>query len=750
MYQRSLSTTDARLGWSDSLKKLKSQRYVKRIAPFRATSDGKQTYLGPQKNKSTKSAYLNANIIQKALLQMVRHQKTSKQVEAAADQQKNQEESESNTPELSINEQEQIAGPFTPSLDSSITSYNDSEHSFDMDRIVQELLDNDDTSSYCPSLQDQDSEEGEDIVDRAVAMLNSQRKSSTCPNLTIVTNNTDIRYQHDDDEEEEEQEEEQEQEQERPLPPLPTQEESELTVSNNSIELCSKTSMLKRQATIKMTRAASKGQIHLKRAATWLGQKMLLASPQMQSFGLLMSQKYHSVANFGGNAMLRLNSTSHLDTFPPALSMSASSSCISASSLLGTDDQEQQQKQQHQARKLGFSEEVIYGTDTDHFAYLRNQLEQKHSPSTKHTVNPMNKRTFVTPKRIMYCRVMQIINLASTRDCDYELHVQLNNVTMASKRGVLRKVDKQASADRPYDEALVFQVEEPFSLNFVVAARHTNTVFREGLAKMGIWPLQPTTTDAATAAKHKSPPQLPIAGYTCLNFENKMDVLDQGISRFRLNKPVDKSSNRWLNLELLIDIKVEEVLPAVVHRFPWSYTTNQCPSSSYESIDEEIISDPRELLVSQKHCQEGDFLTIYTRGMAHPTWKRYWVVMEENQLVLHDFTFKDTKQPLSIISLSALLSVGKPSLDDCENVGIARKTGIMLQFNRTSAVLSEPVRLESDEGLDGKAYVYGDSEQNTVHWRRALSAYVSSDEALRKAEAQHPQNQSGVDLRFLW
>ncbi|EPB81430.1 hypothetical protein HMPREF1544_11865 [Mucor circinelloides 1006PhL] len=731
MYQRSYSTTDARLGWSDSLKKLKSQRYVKRITPFRSMSDHKQTYLGPQKTTSTKSVYLNANIIQKALLQMVRNQKNQKQVAAIK---KNQEESGSSTPELSISEQEQSAGPSTPSLDSSISSYNaSSEPSSEMDRIVQELLDNDDTSSYCLAEED---EEG-DIVDRAEALMNGQRKSSTCPNLTIITNNTDTGYQY-----EEEEEQEQEQEQERDLPPLPNKEESELTSSNNSIELCSKTSMLKRHATMKMTRAASRGQVHLKRAATWLGQKVLLASPQMQSFGLLMSQKYHSVTNFGGNVMLRLNSSSHLDSFPPALSLSASTS---ASSFCSIDEQEQQK----QAKKLGFSQEVIYGTDADHFAYLRNQLEQKHSPCAKRTANTINKRTFVTPKRIMYCRVMQIINLASTRDCDYELHVQLNNVTMASKRGVLRKVDKNASADRPYDEALVFQVEEPFSLNFVVAARHTNTVFREGLAKMGIWPLHSSATDTAKPTKQKALPQLPIAGYTCLNFENKMDILDQGISRFRLSKPVDKASNRWLNLELLIDIKVEEVLPAVVHRFPWSYTTNECPSSSYESIDEDIVSDPRELLVSQKHCQQGDYLTIYTRGMAHPTWKRYWVVMEENQLVLHDFTFKDTKQPLSIISLNALLSVGKPSLDDCENVGIARKTGIMLQFNRTSAVLSEPVRLESDEGLDGKAYVYGDSEQNTIHWRRALSAYVSSDETTRKTEARR-HNQGGVDLRFLW
>jgi hypothetical protein len=152
------------------------------------------------------------------------------------------------------------------------------------------------------------------------------------------------------------------------------------------------------------------------------------------------------------------------------------------------------------------------------------------------------------------------------------------------------------------------EVEEPFSLNFVVAARHTNTMFREGLAKIGLWPAVDRTTS------NKS---LPIVGYTCLNFENKMDVLDQGVSRFRLTKPADKPWNRWLNIELLIDIKVEEVLPAVVHRFPWSYTTNECSATSYESV-EDIVSDPKELLVSQRHCQQGDYLTVYTRGLAHP------------------------------------------------------------------------------------------------------------------------------------
>lgn len=158
-------------------------------------------------------------------------------------------------------------------------------------------------------------------------------------------------------------------------------------------------------------------------------------------------------------------------------------------------------------------------------------------------------------------------------------------------------------------------MEEPFSLNFIVAARHTNTVIREGLAKIGIWPIQPIPQKQPLIIEQDP---LPVAGFTCLNFENKLDVLDQGVSRFRLTKPIDKSCNRWLNIELLIDIKVEEVLPAVVHRFPWSYTTNQYSAASYQSSEEDIVSDPRELAISQNHCINGDFLTLYTRGMAHP------------------------------------------------------------------------------------------------------------------------------------
>lgn len=158
-------------------------------------------------------------------------------------------------------------------------------------------------------------------------------------------------------------------------------------------------------------------------------------------------------------------------------------------------------------------------------------------------------------------------------------------------------------------------MEEPFSLNFIVAARHTNSVLRDSLAKIGLWP-----TSTAAQKPNDSTSELPVAGFACLNFENKMDILDQGVSRFRLTKPVDKSSNRWLNIELLVDIKIEEVLPAVMNRFPWSYTTNEQSAISYQSC-ENITCNDSELAVSQSHCRQGDYLTFYTRRMAHPVSK---------------------------------------------------------------------------------------------------------------------------------
>jgi hypothetical protein len=122
----------------------------------------------------------------------------------------------------------------------------------------------------------------------------------------------------------------------------------------------------------------------------------------------------------------------------------------------------------------------------------------------------------------------------------------------------------------------------------VVAARHTNTKVRENLAKIGIWPRQ---------AKPTGP--LPIVGYACLNFENKMDVLEHGVSRFRLTKPTTHKSAH--TIELLIDIEVKDIAPV-----------------KEEDEVEPQMSESQQIVHSIKHCHKGDYLTMYTRTTMHP------------------------------------------------------------------------------------------------------------------------------------
>lgn len=121
-------------------------------------------------------------------------------------------------------------------------------------------------------------------------------------------------------------------------------------------------------------------------------------------------------------------------------------------------------------------------------------------------------------------------------------------------------------------------------MNFVVAARHTNTVLRDKLAKMGIWPIQQT----------KAANQLPIVGYSCMSFENKMDVLEHGVSRFKLIRSNNRSASRGMNIELVVDIEVKDMAPPSIK-----------------------LSESQEIVNSLKHCQRGDYLTIYTKTSTH-------------------------------------------------------------------------------------------------------------------------------------
>lgn len=329
MYQKSNNQNDdivrfTRTSWAT---RLQSKRYSnKRVNPLFTESE--KALLAPQKKKQTA---INAAFLQKAITHIM-DIKSQKGQDGDTVAPNNQEPNSPTTPELSIHESSS-ASPTSSSASSSFIEQDDLD-SVEIHQTMQHLIDDEQEVDSTDEEDEGDQEQDDNIVRN----ISQRKKSVTCPDLSKMAN-TNF--------------------EDRPLPPLPSIDDEDVNTSFGSLELCSRTSYLQKKTTVKMTRAATKGQVHLKRAATWLGLagQKFLASPQVQNISHLVTQKYRSASE---NMLCRL--ASNHNNFP-----GVKSSCSSISSV----QQNHEDTSNQASRKLRLSEEVVYGTDSDHFAYLR-------------------------------------------------------------------------------------------------------------------------------------------------------------------------------------------------------------------------------------------------------------------------------------------------------------------------------------------------------------------------------------------
>ncbi|KAG0179418.1 hypothetical protein DFQ28_005699 [Apophysomyces sp. BC1034] len=302
-------------------------------------------------------------------------------------------------------------------------------------------------------------------------------------------------------------------------------------------------------------------------------------------------------------------------------------------------------------------------------------------------------------------------------------------------------------------------IREPFGLNFLVSARPT----RRSLA-MSFIQLWPGRRKSKTGPAGSDTMQ--IVGLTPFISSDSLGHLEnKSVYSYKIRSQNEKQAKE-LDIELTVEFEVQrESMPLLV-KYPWANLEKQprlanATEEGYDDGDDDAGSDdydndydndddgkgsqidPEVLTRAIQHCQQGDYLTIYVRGLGFPVWKRYWATLCDHHLVLRDFSYKD-KAPLCMIPLGPLQSVSKPTEEDRENVCIEAKQGLVLRFDRTKAMIVEPVRLEEDEGFDGKMYLFADGFKHSLDWRRALQSHV------HKSLDTLPQNENGVDVRFLW
>ncbi|KAI8143069.1 hypothetical protein BJV82DRAFT_116151 [Fennellomyces sp. T-0311] len=334
-------------------------------------------------------------------------------------------------------------------------------------------------------------------------------------------------------------------------------------------------------------------------------------------------------------------------------------------------------------------------------------VNHSHLQASTHSSNGTDKK--------IHCKVHQISNGASSKEYEYNLHLQLNGDTIETIPGILEKASDAAYAYP--DHVVALDVNGPFDLTFVLMAQPLNTI-----------------TSTLTRVKHRfgkkhEAGRMSVIGVKQLVTGSCLDAfVSQGVLRYTLTQPLCNQQDQF-NLELVVSFYYDEMEPE-----------SAVPVSSDEDHHDDNPSLPLiERMVANEallYCERGDYLTVYVRGHGYPTWRRYWVKLKAHCLVLFD----ESNKLAGRIPLGPMRAITFVSENDQDLVRMSGTTGLVLGFDRGCAKLMEPARLEEHEILEGKVYLYADNASSAACWKQVFDYYVD----------QRLMDDDRVNLRFMW
>ncbi|KAI8075063.1 hypothetical protein BC940DRAFT_351599 [Gongronella butleri] len=364
---------------------------------------------------------------------------------------------------------------------------------------------------------------------------------------------------------------------------------------------------------------------------------------------------------------------------------------------------------------------------------------------TQANVRPFDFNFRFARRKILRCRVIQITNMSSSKEYQYELFVQLNDVTKICQTGSLKKISKGISAASP-KESFSFEVDSPFSLTFTLCAKPIPaglTKIKSLLSKMDLAahhhhqgkdsPVADASSDASSSSSSDGgicEATLPVVGFTSLLSGNRFEAFTgKGLSRYTLTKPVVAATGANagaaaapdLDLELMVAFQLEDAIS---------------PCNTYMSG---LGTGELDFDAALTACRDGDYLTFYVRTKHVPSWTRFWVSLDHGELYLRQLSYEH-KDPVDSISLSQLESVRRPWEDLQDEIYFGRKHGIVLQFKKEHIDTTHVV-LDDQEQIDGYMYLFADSPKKAALWRTVLSAYATAD---------YVTPNPAINARYLW
>ncbi|KAI9488807.1 hypothetical protein BDB00DRAFT_942066 [Zychaea mexicana] len=366
--------------------------------------------------------------------------------------------------------------------------------------------------------------------------------------------------------------------------------------------------------------------------------------------------------------------------------------------------------------------------------HLQQQQQQANS-SKRSLFNDTNEK--------IYCKVHQIVNYASPREYEYHLHLQLNGDIIETVPGIMQKIPAGSARGYP-DRNIPLNVNGSFDLTFILTAQPLNTLtstltrvkHRLKNSSRRSNPPSLRNHDGTPHYHHQKKVTMPVIGVkqivsgSCLRA-----FVGQGPLRYTLTQPLCNNDKDRFNLELTVSFHFfdNEATPSLETTYS---SSGQGACSSHK-----VGSDTSRLVLD--YCQQGDCLTVYVRGQGYPTWRRYLVKFEAHTLLFLDESYKI----VGSIPLKPLRSVTHASENDQESVRMSGATGLVLKFDRTCAKIMEPARLEDNEVLEGKVYLFADTAASAQYWKQLFDAYADQQQLEKTCDNNDDDR---INLRFMW
>lgn len=285
-------------------------------------------------------------------------------------------------------------------------------------------------------------------------------------------------------------------------------------------------------------------------------------------------------------------------------------------------------------------------------------------------------------KMILHCRILQVTNLASSKNYEYTMNMRVTDNPTQTHTGMIKRVAKGISAAHPR-AALSFNVQGRFQLECDLHIKPNSSA--NIVNRIKSFTSKTNLSNTAEGMNDQENDDQFIKGQLVLDSgdEPLSSFANKGIGRYSIQTSTDLALE--LTMAFWLEVNKDDII---------------------EGSDEEEVSTPIDQDIL-RYCEAGDYLTFYVKGEFYPMWARYWVCYKNGQLVLK--LNERGGDPVETLSLKHLTHVNvNPSDDIQEEIFLGKKYGMVLTFGKSTM------------------YLFGDNCKSVRFWKCLLEQQGTS------------------------